>query len=392
MPYPITRGRMAQVLPIFQPLEIGHCHVDRLTALLVEPWITDVVISSAYANAAGVNAVTAVLEPIGERCRAFIGVRNGSTTAQSLAALLKLKVELYGVDTAMRGRIFHSKLYVAIGVDRARAIIGSANLTHAGLHNNLETGAEIVLDFADEMDKAFLEYFVNGLQRLIDEFPEHCFRITSKRQIIDLMRQGLLEDERDPKIETVLGTGRQGTKTAKARIPLPFTPPPKNRRARKPRPPIPTPGTTLSIVPHYGQLVWAKPGLPSGDLQLLKEGHTSGVLRLTQAGYEVAGKRIDQTTYFRNEVFSQLVWASDIATGKETAVAPISLIIAGVYVGDFDLRLSHKDSWEAGQGNYTTGLHWHDATNHIRKPGLIGRTLRLFEPSATSGRYVIEID
>jgi hypothetical protein len=383
---------MAQVFPIFQPVTAGHQHVNQLVVLAAEPWMTSLMLSSAFANSAGVAAVAAALAPVANRCRAFIGVRNGSTTAQSLSALLRMGVEVYGVDTAMRGRIFHPKLYLASGDDRARAIIGSANLTHAGLHNNMEAGADLGLDLNDPGDKAFVDHFTGEFARLVADFPEHCFPVTSGRQILDLINQGLLEDERNPKTETALGAGKQGAKTSKARIALPYVAPPKNKHARKPRPPQVVAGTTMSVVPHYGQLVWAKPDLPSGDLQLLDVGHTSGVLRLTQARYEVNGHRIDQTTYFRNQVFSQLVWTVDQAAAKEIAEAPVSLIVAGVYVGDFDLQLSHKPAWEAGQHNYTTGLHWHDATEHVRKPGLIGRTLRLYEPAMQSGRYVIEID
>lgn len=382
---------MAQIFPIFQPISAGHQHVNQVAALAGEAWMTRLMLSSAFANSAGVAAVAGALGPVANRCRAFIGVRNGSTTAQAIASLLNLGVEVYGVDTAMRGRIFHPKLFLATGANQARAVIGSANLTHAGLHNNIEAGADLRLDFADPGDKAFVDHFVSEFARLVANFPIHCFPITSKREVVDLMRQGLLEDERNPKTQTALGAGKQGTSTSKTRIALPYVAPPKTKRTRKPKAPQAVPGVTMSAVPHYGQLVWAKPNLPSGDLQLLNVGHVSGVLRLTQARYEVSGQRIDQTTYFRNQVFGPLAWASD-PTGKETATAPVSLIVAGVYVGDFDLQLSHKAAWEAGQGNYTTGLHWHAATNHIRHQGLVGRTLRLYEPAMPGGRYIIEID
>lgn len=382
---------MAQVLAIFQPVTAGHRHVNQVVALANEPWLTSLVLSSAFANSAGVSAIADALAPVADRCRAFIGIRNGSTTAQSLSSLLSLGVEVYGVDTAMRGFIFHPKLYLAVGEDRARAIIGSANLTHAGLHNNVEASADLALNLDDQGDKAFADHFAGELQRLVNDFPEHCFPVKSGRQIVDLMRQGLLEDERQPKTETALGAGQQGAKTSKARIALPFVAPPKSKRIRKPKQPQAIPGMTMSVIPHYGQLVWAKPNLPKTDLQL-NQGHAPGVLRLTQAGYQVNGQVIDQTTYFRNQVFVQLNWTFDQAANKEVSIAPVSLIVAGVYVGDFDLPLSHKAAWEAGQGNYTTGLHWDEATDHIRRPGLFKRTLRLYEPAMPTGRYVIEID
>ena len=354
--------------------------------------MTEFLLSSAFANSAGVASVSAALAPAAEKCRAFIGVRNGSTTAQALAALLRLGITVYGVDTASRSRIFHPKLFLAKGVGRARAIIGSANLTHPGLFNNIEAGADLELDLNDQSDNNFVQGFLNGFQNLLVNHPIHCFPIISGRQIVDLMRQGLLEDERNPKTQTVFGAGKQGTQTSKAPIVLPITPSPK-KKTRQPRPPAAGGGAVMvSAPPTFGQLVWIKPSLPSSDLQLNQGSNVPGVLRLTQAGFEVNGHKIDQKTYFRNKVFSQLNWTYDAAKQKDVADVSISLIIAGVYVGDFNLSLSHKPAWAAGQGNYTTGLHWAGATNHIKQKGLVGRSLKLYEPASAQGSFVIEIN
>jgi len=382
---------MANVRAIFQPLMAGHQHSTSLLSLMREPWLTQLVISSAYANSAGVSAVSQQLATVATRCRAFIGVRNGSTTAQAAAALLELGVELFAVDTAMRGRIFHPKLFLATGPAQARAVIGSANLTHAGLFNNIEAGTDIDLDRTDPLDMAFVDDFLDGFADLVTNHPSHCSQITSLREIIDLMKQGLLEDERNPKTNSAFGSGANGNNTSKAKISLPFTKPPK-RKVRKPKPVLAAPAAGQALTPQaYGQLVWSKPNLPRSDLQL-NAANAPGVLRLTQAGYKVNGHVIDQTTYFRNTVFSSVNWHHDHAAGKDVAVAPISLVIAGVQVGNFDLPLSHKPAWAAAQGNYTTGLHWADATVHIRKSGLIGRDLNLYLPTSVGGKFVIEID
>lgn len=383
---------MAIVRGIFQPMAAGHLHAAKLNTFLAEPWITSIILSSAFANSAGVNSVSVSLAAVAGQCRAFIGVRNGSTTAQALAALLRLGVTLYGVDTATRSRIFHPKLYLAKGAARARAIIGSANLTHPGLFNNIEAGADIELDLTDQSDNAFVNGFLNGFQDLAGNHPIHCFPISSGRQIVDLMRQGLLEDERNPKTQTAYGAGKQGPQTSKAPIVLPLTASPK-KRARKPNPSVNVGGAiNVPAPPTFGQLVWVKPSLPPSDLQLNQASNVPGVLRLTQAGYQVNGQTIDQKTYFRNQVFAQLNWTYDAAKQKDVAVVPISLIIAGVYVGDFELSLSHKPAWAAGQGNYTTGLHWGGATSHVKQQGLVGRSLKLYEPANSQARFVIEIN
>lgn len=381
---------MAQVRPIFQPITTGHRHKNQLNSLIGEQWMTDLLLSSAFANSAGVGAVTAMLAPVAGQCRAFIGVRNGSTTAQALSALLRIGVRVYGVDTATRSRIFHPKLFLATGVIRARAIIGSANFTHAGLFNNIEAGADLSLDLNDASDKAFVDGFIDGFRDLEANHPLHCFPITSGRQIVDLMRQGLLEDERSPKVQTVYGVGKQGAQTSKAQIALPLTPSPK-KKARKPKQLSAAVGALTASAPStFGQLVWVKPKLPSSDLQLNQGSNVPGVLRLTQAGYKVSGQVIDQTTYFRSQVFSQLNWTT--VNQKEVADVTVSLVIAGVFVGNFSLSLSHKPAWASGQGNYTTGLHWATATNHIKQPGLIDRSLKLYGPASPQGPFVIEIN
>ena len=383
---------MAKVQAIFQPLAGGQQHATQLISLVKEPWLDRLIISSAFSNSAGVAALSASLAPVAGVCRAFIGVRNGSTTAQATAALLKLGVEVYALDTATRSRIFHPKAYLATGAGQARAIVGSANLTHAGLFNNIEAGSDIELDLADPSDKAFVDAIQDGFDDLIKNHPQHCFRILNGRQIVNLMKQGILEDERNPKTQTAFGSGKQGNITSKPRINLPFKGSPNKSKSKKPKLTATTPASgMLAAPPIYGQLVWSKPSLPRSDLQL-NPGHAPGVLRLTQAKYKVNGTIIDQTTYFRNQVFSLVNWTYNPTAQKDEAVAPTSLIIAGVYVGDFDMPLSHKPAWAAGQGNYTTGLHWAGATNHIKQPGLVGRTLKLYQPASATGRYVIEID
>lgn len=136
-------------------------------------------------------------------------------------------------------------------------------------------------------------------------------------------------------------------------------------------------------------LCWRKPNLPEGDLQLLVQGHASGVLRLTQAGYTDNGKVIDQTEYFRYQVFSGLLWYE--IDGKEMAEATFHLQIKGTSVGTFKLKLSHKPSWEAGQNNYTTGLHWDDAKHLIQRRDLVGCDLELYKAIDENFDFLISI-
>jgi hypothetical protein len=130
---------------------------------------------------------------------------------------------------------------------------------------------------------------------------------------------------------------------------------------------------------------WVKDDLPLGDLQLLTTCRPSGVLRLTQSNYG-----IDQTTYFRNSVFGHLSW--NPVAKKEMTNAIFKLEINGQSRGEFRLELSHDPLWESNQNNYTTGLHWGDATSVIQDHSLFGKTLTLYEATGESYDYLIKID
>ncbi|SHL41371.1 hypothetical protein SAMN05444414_11361 [Roseovarius marisflavi] len=245
-----------------------------------------------------------------------------------------------------------SGVRVVIPTLHKSGIVGLVRMyTHAGLFNNIEAGSDIELDLADASDKAFVDAILDGFDDLINNHPQHCFRILNGRQIVDLMKQGILEDERNPKTQTAFGSGKQGNTTSKPRINLPFKGSPNKTKKKKPKLTATAPASGAPISPPiYGQLVWSKPRLPRSDLQL-NPGHAPGVLRLTQAKYKINGTVIDQTTYFRNQVFSLVNWTYNPTAQKDEAVVATSLIIAGVHVGDFDMPLSHKPAWAAGQGS-----------------------------------------
>lgn len=396
---------LAVVTPILQPLAPGDLHAIKLADLLGSHWADRFVLSSAFTNFAGVSAINAELTAVQDRTTVYIGVRNGSTTAQGVNALLSTGATIYAVDTATRSRIFHPKVYIACNDARAMAIVGSANLTHAGLHNNIETGVKIDLDLTNVDDLSCLENLERSVSDLPAAHPNNCYGITTRREIVQMMRDGRLVDERDPRVSTSVGVSKTGTSTgSRSPIQLPTVNPPRGsvRRRTPPPPVVPAPAApaggahpapSVAGAPHFGPLVWEKPNLPRGDLQLLIHGHSSGVLRLTQARFAVGGVRINQTTYFRHSVFGGLMWAVDPNDpGKEQASTIFSIVIQGVYVGDYALDISHKPAWEAGQGNYTTGLHWGDAVNVIKNPALVGCALRLYESAVVGSPFIIEID
>jgi len=120
----------------------------------------------------------------------FVGIRNDITSVQAVKALLGLGVRVYAVDTGTRSVIFHPKLFLSEGKTTARLVIGSANMTFSGLHNNIEAGAILDLDLTNKDDKQFLETTVKTLEGLPAHFQTMSFRSRMQRQRTHCLMMG----------------------------------------------------------------------------------------------------------------------------------------------------------------------------------------------------------
>jgi len=93
----------------------------------------------------------------------------------------------------------------------------------------------------------------------------------------------------------------------------------------------------------------------------------------------------DQRHYFRNDVFNGLVWQPDPAPEKahlERATANFEIVIFGKSHGVYPLKLTHNTRTETEtyhQDNIVTQIHWGTAKNHIAKPELLGKRIRLYK-------------
>ena len=102
---------------------------------------------------------------------------------------------------------------------------------------------------------------------------------------------------------------------------------------------------TLEVVPvDRGPLLWRKPNLPASDVQR-QPGNPTGGLRLTQAKFTAEGRRIDQTSYFRNTLFGGLPWTTKRPTPfVESTTVRFDVTILGQPFGIQQLEISHKPS------------------------------------------------
>lgn len=348
-------------------------------------------ISTAFMTASGLSLLQGVLEPIAERTRIFVGIRNGVTTVQSIQKSLEIGCETYMVDTGTRQRIFHPKLYYARSAVLAKLLLGSANLTMGGLRTNIE--ASVLQELDPAADSAFLAELEGKLNAIIADYPEHVIRAVDAAQLADLQRAGRLIDERKTRPPEPAGSSADRALDTVPKMNLHTTP---VHVARPVAPPVPPVAPAAPVARERLEQVWESNGLTRRHLNIPTGANTNptGSMLLGVGAWD----GIDQRHYFRDEVFAALDWAPDPAPARahiERAEAVISLIVKDVDYGERTLHLSHNtltDTAAYKQRNSMTGLHWGDAKPIVAHEDLLGRVLKLFRETDDPARFTLEID
>jgi len=170
-------------------------HIDVFQRLFDLPDVQSVLVSVAFVTEGGVEKIEAQLFPHAARTTVFAGVRNDATSHQGLVRLHGIVGQLYTVDTGSRTVLFHPKLYLVRGTERARLVIGSANLTVAGLNNNIEAGMLLDFDLADAADKALIDNIEKLFAASVTDYPEHVVKVGTIADLDELLAADRLVDE-----------------------------------------------------------------------------------------------------------------------------------------------------------------------------------------------------
>ncbi|MGI0086023.1 MAG: hypothetical protein ACREBQ_13170, partial [Nitrososphaerales archaeon] len=252
----------------------------------------NVLISVGYVREAGVEAIEDALKPVGAKTTFFVGIRNGVTTIQGIKRLLALKGKLYAVDTgSSRDPIFHPKMYLAVEKHKGGLIVGSANLTFPGLHNNIEASAVITLDMDDKDDWKFADDALKLFAELARQHPEHVFEIKNEAEANALFESGRLSDESvvpaPPEVNHLRGGKRDTLSRMKLnRVARPRLRTPIRKTARKaasqtkaaPAPSAAPPAKPAPAAPSLPMdefyLVWESKPLEERDLNIPKGSNT----------------------------------------------------------------------------------------------------------------------
>jgi len=379
-------------------------HAESIRTLLALPKPTQIVVSVAFARTTGLAAIQESLKPLAVKTKFFVGIRNDITSIQAIKQLLALKLDLYAVDTGSRKVIFHPKLYLVANASNGIAIIGSANMTFSGLHNNIEVSTRMTLDFAkNPADKTFVDTVVTAFDTMLTAHPKHVFKIKDEKHAVQLFEEGRLADEsvilapssgssvrkgeRDDLTPMKLTRVSQPRAAFSTPVPVNTALPAKTVAAKKtPKPTKPVAGTKYRV--------WESKPLNRRDLTIPTGANTNptGSMGFKKGLYD----HIDQRHYFFEEVFADLSWAPYKPGSKKIqAWAKFELVVKNISYGVFKLMVSHDTNTESAsyfQSNMMTHLHWGSARMWIAKEDLLGRNLYLYRKDGSPPEFMIEID
>ncbi|HLD05284.1 MAG TPA: phospholipase D family protein [Candidatus Nanoarchaeia archaeon] len=347
---------------------------------------------AAFASVSGVRLLRERIEESKAHItgwKVFVGIDQKGTSKESLEELLTLDINTYIYFTVTK-IIFHPKIYLFEGEKESKVIIGSSNLTERGLFNNVEASIVVDIKQPDEegslLIKQIKEYFsdlLNGTDTNVQLLTQNIINKLSATKIIpnEKERRKIYEKEQEEQRVAQHGSLSE-IKQLFPSIKIQKSPPrpPVTREEEK--------AITLSpergdLWRRKGQLLWKKPKLKKSDV--MREGskktHVTGELRFTQAGFKVNNKVINQTTYFRYDVFGDKLWT--VVKKKpivDATTVSFRIRLIREDLGEHDLEVQNKPSGEAGQGNFTTSLRWGDLAAIIKKKNLVGKDFYLYAP------------
>lgn len=340
----------------------------------------------AYVKKSGVNQLASSLQEFrrrGGHVRAVVGVsrKQRNTSVQGLQYLLPLCDELWIYENESPTSTFHPKVYIFEKTnEKAILFVGSSNLTAGGLYTNYEVNSCSEYDLKEPPQASnFL-----AVKQMFDYYStssEFCKRL-SPQLLQELYTEGYLSNE---EAETHAESEEtEATKDKRKKIfgskqispPSVITKPPTNIQL-----PLVDFGQVQDIWATKGKLLWRKQLTPR-DLQIVSmRTAPTGVISLTQADFRVNGKVINQTTYFKEEIFGGFSWKPDRPSSKAvTTKVKFNVKIMAKDLGQRELTLRHNPKWEANQANYTTGISWGSVTKSVKNSAFIDKTFSLYAP------------
>lgn len=329
-----------------------------------------------------------------------VGIDLYGTSKNVLEELVQWNCNTWLTHNAYPRVTFHSKIYCIETEKEAHVVIGSNNLTEGGMFSNYETST--IVKFNLPIEEQEYQSYIEKIKDLIN--PQNSE--VSKKLNIDLIEQlskaGLIKNEKEARKYSEknkqYGPGNSFSDFKNPFGTEPIKYPPllgihlRQKKLSKVTFDSTNKNFTLEESIPKGVLVWKKK-LPASDvLQVSGNTNSVGGVRLTQAHFEIYGKRINQTQYFR-QLFDDYDWEQkgDYSDQEHTFI-PMRVRIGEEDFGINRFEISHKPSGEAGQGNYTTQLHWGKLFSlKIRERKLKGWFLHIYETPYSEYDFFLDI-
>lgn len=339
------------------------------------------------------NALDA-LEQADGHTRILVGSNDGQTSRADVADLLavagrprqNLRIGVVSFQTGF----FHPKVYHFERADGSMtAYVGSANLTGPGVRS-LHVEAGLILD-SKSGDAATLVDIAKAIDDWFTASRAGLYPVSVDADLDPLVKANVLGVTPPPRTKrTVVPTATSPTSKQSHSLrplvaalpvqkPLPSatqttsttTPQPSgtSNSSSSTAAPAATPPTRGTAFKHWGKKLY------DSDAQRKKTGNQRGAFTLVQGDYR---HKIDQTTYFRHDLFGNQSWQAGTAnTGKpiEKTTVPMNVTIDGAYHGTMDFLITNGTSREAKQNNYTAELHIEPIGALIRQSNISGKHL-----------------
>jgi hypothetical protein len=329
-----------------------------------------------------------------------IGFDLFGTSKNVLDELSQWNCSVFLTHNALPRVTFHPKVYLVEAENTAVVIVGSNNLTDGGMYTNCETATLTTFKLPDEQEQ--YDEFLSAIRNLVNPVESGTTKPLTPDLLVSLVNAGLILNESESRRRSekqkseFASTTHQGSSNPFDAVPVVL--PPLNGKSLRTREteawgvPSETDVTEASQILPTGALVWEKK-LPPSDV-LIATGRTNpvGGVRLTQAGFKVAGAPIQQTLYFR-QLFNDYHWEQrGRYKDQEHTFVPMRVRIGSTDHGIIRFEISHKPTGEAGQGNYTSMLHWGKSFSpKIRERDLTNYQLRLFETPGFEVDFFLDI-
>ncbi|HEX4806850.1 MAG TPA: phospholipase D family protein [Conexibacter sp.] len=376
-----------------QPIAPDDTAACFLRDALAQPDVERLVIAVAWTRFGGLVRIADELRGFrarGGRARLITGIDEGGATRPGLALALLLFDDVMILHDA-GGRTFHPKVYLAEGTSAARLLVGSSNLTAGGLYFNFEASVELRFSLpADGRDPALVgaRAYLEALEgdacsdvltpealNVLAADPRYRIAATERRRVA-------ADSDSRPTVDTDAAVDQPSVAFPPSSTATSFPPPldGDQRRLRRelegaasaPLPASRGPQPAVSAVAR-----WTKILAPTDAQRPPKSGsNPTGNLRLVRAR-----QPIDQTTWFRHELFARCDWQPRLdrrGNPIEVATVAMDVVVRGVALGALDITVDHAAHRESGQDNHTTVLHWGPVLGPmLRAADLTGATLAI---------------